>query len=50
MHIFGHAFGITANVNVTALGDNVPDLRCLYMDKDKKYKNHQTNSKIWYLD
>lgn len=36
MYISGHAFGITTDIDVSTLGDHVPDFRCLEMDKGKK--------------
>lgn len=33
VYISGHAFGITADVNVSTLGDHVPDFRCLKWTK-----------------
>ena len=35
MYISGHAFGITTDIDVSTLGDHVPDFRCLEMDKGK---------------
>jgi hypothetical protein len=33
MYISGHAFGITADIDISTLGDHVPDFRCLEMDR-----------------
>lgn len=36
MYISGHAFGITTDIDVSTLGDHVPDFRCLEkMDKGR---------------
>jgi hypothetical protein len=35
MYVSGHAFGVTTDIDVSTLGDHVPDFRCLEMDKGK---------------